>query len=108
MGELDKEFMLNMERVRDLLPQIKSKLDAVQLLPDDLDEPIDQQEVDALLIYSGAVHLMARRLLKLAERMMVSSPVQRRLNEKQREAMEEYEPGSRDMYEETGHTRADF
>lgn len=106
MGELDKDFMLNMERANDLLPQLKSKLDAVQLLPDDLDEPITQQEVDALIIYSSAIHLRARRLLELADRMMVGSKVQARLIEKENES--DYEPGTRCMYQETGHSRGDF
>ncbi len=106
MGKLDDEFMLNMERANDLIPQMKATLDKVQLLPDDLDEPVNQQEVDALVIYTGAIHLRARRFLELAERMMVGSKVQVRLVEREKE--NEYEPGVRDMYDETGHTHADF
>ena len=105
MGEIDTDFMLNLERARDLLPKLKSKLDALDGLPEDLDEPVCQQEVDALTIYSGGIHFLARRLLELAARMMVGGKVQVRLIQKEKE---EYEPGTRDMYQETGHTRKDF
>lgn len=108
MGDLDNEFMLNMERALDMLPQMKNSLDAVQQLPDDLDEPLNQREVDALIIYTGAIHLRARRFLELADRMMVGGKVQVRLIEKEKEVAEEYEPGVRNMMDETGHTQADF
>lgn len=105
MGEIDTDFMLNLERARDLLPKLKASLDVVADIPEDLDEPVSQQEVDALTIYSAGIHLLARRLLELAGKMMVGGKVQARLIQKEKE---QYEPGTRDMYEETGHTRADF
>lgn len=108
MGELDNDFMLNLEKARDLLPQLKVRLDAVENIPEDLDEPINQQEVDALIIFTGGIHLMARRFLELADKMMVGSKIQVLLIEKEKEVKEEYENGVRDMHDETGHTPADF
>jgi len=108
MGELDTDFMLNLEKARDLLPQLKVRLDTVENIPEDLDEPINQQEVDALIIFTGGIHLMARRLLQLADKMMVGSKIQVLLIEKEKEAKEEYENGARDMNDETGHPQPDF
>jgi len=104
MGDLDNEFMGNFEELHALLPAMKESINAIAAIPEDLDNPINQKEVDALIIYTGAIHERARRFLRLASKMMVGSKVQLRLIEKENE----FEPGTRDMYDETGHTRADF
>lgn len=108
MGDLDKEFMDNFEELHALLPGMKESINAISSIPEDLDEPMNQEEVDALIIYTGGIHSRARRFLELANKMMVGSKVQLRLVEKEKEAEEEYEPGVRDMMDETGHTHADF
>ena len=52
VGEIDTDFMLNLERARDLLPKLKAKLDTVADIPEDLDEPVSQEEVDVVPTYT--------------------------------------------------------
>ena len=72
-------------------------------LPCDFDNPETMTEVDAVDLYAAELYDIGCELTGLAESMMVGQQVEKAYNDIMDELGE-----TRDMYEETGHSRGDF
>ncbi len=107
MGKLDDRFMEDLEKARQLLPQIHKHLSEPGDIPEDLDEPFDQGEIDNLFKFGTELTRLTGRLNSLSIKLCVGMSVQKIYDSNENEE-EEYEEGTRDWYEETGHTPADF
>jgi len=112
MGVLDEKFMLDLEKARDLNQKIDARLDALAEVPEDLDQPYDQEGVDGLEKFSDGFYKLALELIEVAKGMRVARKIQEILDletEKLKEQQNaEEDEGVRDMMDETGHSDGDF
>lgn len=107
MGELDKEFMDNLEEARKLIPKIECRMDALSDVPEDLDNPTDQEEVDGVIKFGTELARLTGALNKLAIKMCVGKEVQAAFDAEEEEEEEETESLD-EKYSEFGHKRSDF
>jgi len=108
MKTLDQEFSSNLDQLQKLQQKFKECLDDLSELPDDLDNPTGQEDADGLLLFEVQLYAITSSLNATAKAMMVSHKVQKIVDEQEKQKQDEYEPGFRDMFQEAGHSHADF
>ena len=108
MKTLDQEFSANLDELQRLQQKFKECLDDLSGLPDDLDNPADQEDVDGLLEFEIKLYAITSSLNATAKAMMVSSKVQKIIDEQEKQKENEFEPGVRDIMDEVGHLHSDF
>lgn len=84
MGKIDDQFMENLAKARNLLPEIQKHLNEPGDLPEDLDHPSDQEEVDNVFAFGSGLATLTGRLNTLAVKLCVGMAV--------REAYDSAEP----------------
>ena len=85
MGNLDDEFMGSLVRARELVPKIQKRLDEPGYLPECLDCPADQDEVDATFAFGTELATLTGQLNSLAVKLCVGMQVQEALDSDEKE-----------------------
>lgn len=75
MGKIDDQFMKDLVSARNLLPEIQKRLNEPGDLPEDLDHPCDQEEVDAVFAFGTELVGLTGRLNVLAIKLCVGMAV---------------------------------
>lgn len=88
---------------KDLLSKLIKAMVDRDALPGDLDNPETMSEVEAVDRFANTLYELFCDGAEIAEAMMVGAQV-----EKAYEDIQDEKGNTRDMYAETGHTRADF
>ena len=87
----------------DIMSKLISALADVEGLPDDLTNPESPEEAEAVNSYAAVLCHLFGEGLEIAEAMLVGEKVEAAYNDIQDE-----KGNTRDMYQETGHSKADF
>ena len=85
MGKIDDEFMENLGKARNLMPKIQKLLNGPGDIPDDLDHPTDQEEVDNLYAFGVELALLISQLDSLGAKLCVWMSVQEALHSPEEE-----------------------
>lgn len=85
MGKIDDEFMGNLWKARKLIPKIQKLLEGPEGLPDDLDHPTDQEEVDNVYAFGAELIRLTGQLNSLGSKLCVWMPVQEALHSPEEE-----------------------
>ncbi len=103
MNSLDNLWSENKSRLSLLIPKILTALQNVQDLPDNLDCPQTQNEVNSVNFYAHTLYNLFCDGMDASETMMLEPQVQKIYDDIQDE-----KGNTRDWYDETGHKRGDF
>ncbi len=80
MGELDNKFMEDLVKARHLIPKIQGLLNEPGDLPEDLDHPVDQEEVNNVFAFGVVLARLTGQLNKLGVKLCVGMLVQQALD----------------------------
>jgi len=103
MKNLEAKWSKNRDRLDGLVLRIQTALKDVEGLPNDLDCPDTEEEVESINPYASRLYDLFSEGAGYAEAMMVQKEVERRY-----EDIQDERGNTRDMYAETGHLRSDF
>jgi len=76
MGKLDDQFMASLVKARELLPQVQRHLNEPGYIPEDLDKPQDQDEIDNLFMFGSELVKLTSQLNSLAIKLCMGMSVQ--------------------------------
>ena len=103
MKNLEAKWSKNRDRLDGLVLQIQAALKDVEGLPDDLDCPDTEEEIESINPYASRLYDLFCEGAGYAEAMMVQEEAEKRY-----EDIQDEKGNTRDWYSETAHTRADF
>jgi len=103
MESLDKIWCENKSKLSLLIPRILTALDQTEALPENLNYPETQDQVNTVNFYAHRLYSLFCEGMDASEAMMMEPQVQKIYDDIQDE-----NGNTRDMYDETGHKRSDF
>lgn len=107
MGKLDDGFMEKLEEAREILPKIQKYLNEPGHLPEDLDKPCDQDEIDNLFMFGSSLVRLTGQLNSIAIRLCIGMSVQK-IYDSNKEEEEEEGMTLDETYRELCIKRSDF
>ena len=103
MKRIDFDQGLNVEKLKESLPILKTLIENTEGMPQNLDHPQTVQEVSAYIQWYANLLEASMELLDTVEALHLSEELRENYDEEQVERF-----GARDMMAETGHKDGDF